>query len=410
MNFLRKTAITIVRRLGLVEVEQWRGVGIGEAHSGEAVSESRAMALSAVWGCVNLYAGIHGTLPAFVYKTKEGDAREIDQSHPLYRIIHDSPNAEQTASDFWEAMAMSLELRGNAYARIMRSGARIVSLLPIYADVSTRRLASGDIEYAWSEDGKTYRLTQEEVFHIRGPGGHPLGGMSTLTFARHSFGLALAIDKAAGKTFANGLRPSGILRFKEFLSKENRAIAETAMITKFASAENAGRPMVLEGGAEWQQLSLSPEDAQMLQSRAFSVEEICRFFGVPPFLIGHNEKSSGYPKSLEQQLLLFKTTALHRRINRIEQAIEKQLLTPADRGAGVSVEFSMEAFLRGDSTTRANYYRSMTSIGAMTINEVRRLENLPPVEGGDVPRMQMQNIPIDSPVVADPSATGQEAA
>lgn len=410
MNILRKAAITIVRRMGLVEVEQWRGVGIGESHAGEVVSESRAMALSAVWGCVNLYAGIHGTLPAFVYRTIGNDEREIDASHPLYRIIHDSPNAEQTASDFWEAMAISLELRGNAYARIVRSGARIVALWPIYADVAVRRLANGDIEYAWSEEGNSYRLTQNEVFHIRGPGGHPLGGMSTLSFARHSFGLALAIDKAAGKTFANGLRPSGVLTFTDWLSDEKRKLARTTLSDQFMGAENAGRPMVLEGGTKWEPLSITPEDAQMLQSRGFSVEEICRFFGVPPFLIGHNEKSSGYPKSLEQQLLLFKTTALHRRINRIEQAIEKQLLSPQDRGAGVTVEFSMDAFLRGDSASRASYYRTMTGIGAMTINEVRRLENLSPVEGGDVPRMQMQNIPIDSPVMTDPAMAGQEAA
>lgn len=410
MNLLRKTALMVVRRLGLVDVEAWRGVGMGESHAGETVSESRAMALSAVWGCVNLYAGIHGTLPAFVYRTGRNDQREIDQAHPLYRVIHNSPNAEQTASDFWEAMAMSLELRGNAYARITRSGDRIVALTPIYADVLPRRLANGDIEYAWSEESRTWRLTQRDVFHIRGPGGHPLGGMSTLAFARHTFGLALAVEKAAGKMFANGLRPSGVLAVKEWLSKENRQIARGELVDQFVGAENAGRPLILEGGTEWKPLSIPPEDAQMLESRSFSVEEICRFFGVPPFLVGHNEKSSGYPKSLEQQLLLFKTTALHRRINRIEQAIEQQLLSPADRGAGVTVEFSMEAFLRGDSTSRAAYYQRMSGIGAMTINEIRRLENMPPVTGGDVPRMQMQNIPIDSPLAADEQGQREEVA
>lgn len=399
MNILRKAAMMMVRRLNLVEPDSWRDIGAGASNSGEYVDEMRSMALSTVWACTNLYAGIHGTLPCFVYKTTKGGTREAFRDHPLYRLLHDSPNADQTASEFWEGVAFQVELRGNSYARIERSGSRIVALEPIFSDVAVRRLPNGELEYSWTENGRSYREGSANVFHIRGAGGHPLGGLSTLSYARHTFGLALAIDKAAGKTFANGLRPSGVLTFDDWLSKDNRAIAREEMASKFVGAENSGKPLILEGGSKWQPLTIAPDDAQMLESRSFSVEEICRFFAMPPFLIGHNEKSSGYPKSLEQQLLLFKTTALHRRINRIEQAIEKQLLTPADRGAGVSVEFSMEAFLRGDSASRAKFYQIMTGIGAMTINEVRRTENRPPVDGGDVPRMQMQNIPIDSPIM-----------
>ncbi|MBN9022151.1 MAG: phage portal protein, partial [Rhizobiales bacterium] len=126
----------------------------------------------------------------------------------------------------------------------------------------------------------------------------------------------------------------------------------------------------------------------------FSVEEICRFFGVPPFMVGHNEKSSGYPTSLEQQVLTFQKFTLRRRLKRIEQAVAKQLLTPADIGNGIVVEFNLEVLLRGDSAARSAFYTAMLNAGVMTINEVRALENLPPVPGGDVPRMQAQNVPI----------------
>jgi HK97 family phage portal protein len=152
--------------------------------------------------------------------------------------------------------------------------------------------------------------------------------------------------------------------------------------------------MILEGGTKWEQLTLAPEDAQMLESRSFSVEDVCRFFGVPPFLIGHTEKTTSWGSGIEQQTIGFQKFTLRRRLKRIEQAIQKQLLTHNERANGISVEFNLEGLLRADSAGRARFYQQMTQIGAMTINEVRDLENLPPVEGGDIPRMQMQNKPI----------------
>ena len=232
------------------------------------------------------------------------------------------------------------------------------------------------------------------MLHIRGFGGSPMGGMSTLHFGRQTMGLALATDRAAASTFRNGMRPFGVLKFKEWLTAEQRALAETRLTEKYLGAANAGKPMVLEGGQEWQSLTINPEDAQMLESRRFSVEEVCRFFGVPPHMVGHTEKSTSWGTGIEQQTLAFQKFTLRRRLKRIEQAVSKQLLTPVERARGLSVEFNLEGLLRGDSAGRAAFYTAMTNMGAMTINEVRALENLPPVEGGDVPRMQMQNVPI----------------
>jgi len=132
----------------------------------------------------------------------------------------------------------------------------------------------------------------------------------------------------------------------------------------------------------------------MLETRAFSVEEICRFFGVPPVMIGHTSKTTSWPTGVEQQVLMFQKFTLRRRIKRIEQAVMMQLLSAEDRARGVSVQFNLEGLLRGDSAARASFYQTMTQIGGMTINEVRRLENLPPVAGGDEVRLQMQNVPI----------------
>lgn len=383
----------VKRNLTIREPDGWYGIDqIGGA--GEVVTEKSVMALSAAWACVNLISGTISSLPLMVYKNSANGEREVAKDHALYKVLHDSPNYDQTAVDFWDFIAASIELWGNGYALIDRSAGQVRSLHPINpALMSVRRLSNGNIEYRWSEAGKYHVETDKNILHIRGFGGNPLGGMSTLHYGRNAFGLARAADNTAGSMFQNGLRPTGVLKTEKWLNPEQREVAETRLAAKLGTG-GAGRPLVLEGGMDWQTLSISPEDAQMLETRGFSIEEICRFFQVPPPMVGHTTKSSSWPSSIEQQVLTFQKYNLRRRLKRIEQALSKQLLTPEDRARGVVIEFNQEGLLRGDTAGRARFYQQMTAMGAMTINEVRKLENMPPVAGGDVPRMQSQNIPI----------------
>ena len=396
MNLLQKAVSYLARSIGLTDPRLYRALGSVPTSSGETVNTASVLGLAAAWACVNLLAGTIASLPLMVYRTRNG-ARTVASDHPLYRILHDSPNADQTALDFWEFVCASLELHGNAYAEVVRArNGRIIALgVPITPElVTVRRLDTGALEYEWVDQGRRIIAGQDRVLHIRGFGGNPLGGLSTLSAGRQSFGLAQAIERASGDTFRNGVRPSGLLKTADTLTIDQRKQAEELLQEKFAGAINAGRPMLLDRGMDWVQLSISPEDAQMLQSRAFSVEEVCRFFGVPPFMVGHTEKTTSWGTGLEQQTLGFQKFTLRRRLKRIEQALAKQLLSPADRQAGLVIEFNLEGLLRGDSAARASFYQQMLTNGVMTINEVRALENLPPVEGGDIPRMQMQNVPI----------------
>ncbi len=394
---LRIKAANFLRPMSIEDARGWSET----SNAGVPVNERGILSLSAAWACVNLLAGTIASLPIMVYRSDANGDRTVAKDHPLYRVLHDSPNYDQTALDFWEGGQAALELRGNMHARIERGAGRIVALHPIVDPVVTRQ-SNGSLRYRWTENGKSYDETQENVFHVRGFGGSPLGGMSTLSYGRQVFGLSLAINNAAQTTFANGVRPSLILTPPaDRTLGELREVIEKALQEKHAGAMNAGRPLLLEGGLTPHQVSFSPEDAQMLESRSFSVEEICRFFEVPPHMIGHTEKSTSWGTGLEEQTLRFQKFTLRRRLKRIEQAIMKQLLTPADRAAGIVVEFNLEGLLRADSKGRSEFYRTMTQIGAMTINEVRGLENLPPVAGGEVPRMQSQNIPIN---MANPPA------
>lgn len=356
--------------------------------------DSAIIGTGAVWACVRLLSGTIGSLPLQVYRQGAG-GREVAQNHPLYRLLHSSPNFDQTALDFWEFQSASLELWGNAYARIARRDGVVTSLYPVSPrSINVTQDQQGRLRYAWTENGERFERSARDVLHIRGFGSTPKGGMSTLDFCRSTFGLARSVDSAAGATFKNALRPSGVLTFEDWLSKENREIAREELANHVAGADNTGKPVVLEGGAKYAHLTINPDDAQMLESRRFSVEEICRIFGVPPHMVGHTETSTSWGTGLEQQTLAFQKFTLRPRLKRIEQALEKQLLTAADRAAGVCIEFTLEGLLRGDSAARAGFYGAMAAIGAMTINEIRALENLPPVDGGDVPRMQMQNVPI----------------
>lgn len=373
-------------------------VTVADYNDAQSMSASGVLGLSTAWACLNLLAGTIASLPLMVYRTDAGGRRTVARNHPLYWLLHDSPNADQTAVDFWEMVCLSLELRGNAFVEIERRANGDVAALgvPISPDMmQVRRLKSGALQYEWSEDGVRHVVSEGRILHIRGFGGGPLGGISTLTFGRQVFGMAQDIDRAASSTFRNGIRPSGVLRTKDTLDVVQRRAIEQKLENRFTGAMNAGVPMLLDRDMQWQQLTINPEDAQMLQSRSFSVEEICRLFAVPPFMVGHTEKSTSWGTGLEQQTLGFQKFTLRRRLKRIEQSLSKQLLTARDRAEGIVIEFNLEGLLRGDSAARAAFYREMTAMKAMTINEVRALENLPPVPWGDRPWGQMQDIQLN---------------
>ena len=371
-------------------------VTLAEYSDSMVATAGSVMGLATAWACVRLVAGTISSLPLVVFETVNGERRPAI-GHPLYRILHDSPNADQTALNFWQFMSAAIELQGNAFAEVVRgSNGRVIAINPPFAPdyVAAKRNSDGSIEYKVSESGRDIVYKQENMLHVRGFGGNPLGGLSTLSFGRQTFGLAIAIDRAASGMFRNGARPTGILKVKESLTADQRKAAEGALQERFVGAINTGTPMVLDRDMAWEQLSINPDDAQMLESRSFSVEEICRFFSVPPHMIGHTSKSTSWGTGIEQMTIGFVQFTLRERLKNIESTLEKQLLTPVERAEGMRIEFNIEGLLRGDSKTRAEVHASALQNGWRTINEVRAIENLPPVEGGDTPRMQMQNVPV----------------
>jgi HK97 family phage portal protein len=399
-QFLREKAawalVNFSRRLSLTDPRGWQDGG-RTSTSGESVNETSVLSLATAYACTGINAGTVGSLPFEVHRRNSRGNLELAWDHPLNFVIRVSPGAYETPLGLWEFIQASLELEGNGYARkIIGTGGRLVGLQTIDpGPMDVRRRDGGGRKYIWTEDGRRQEAGEEEVFHVPGfgYGGSALKGISTLAAARQVFGLGLSMDRVVHESYKNGMRPGHALTFAEWLKSDQREIAETRLAEKFVGAVNAGRPMILEGGTKLEALSISPKDAEMLESRRFTVEEICRFFQVPPVLVGHSNVTT-WGTGISEIVRGWTILSLRKRVKRIEQSATKQLLTREDRAKGYTVSANLEALLRGDPEARSKYYQTMTQIGAMTINEVRAKEGLPPIPGGDVPRVQTQNQPI----------------
>lgn len=414
MNWLKR----LIRRDGAKDIEPWRGsqvstedgdnfvrnqVSVADYRDVRATQSGSAIGLSATWACVQLIAGTIASLPLMVYRTDAKGVRTVARDHPLYFVLHDSPNYDQTAVDFWELMAASIELHGNAYAVVARrSGGAVNALTPIPPHlVKARRKGDGGLEYEWTENGQRVVKPGEDVLHIRGSLGNELSGASTLSMCRGVFDDALSAESASGAVFSNGISASGILSTppEVRLLPEQRADLELRLQERHQGAIRSGRPMLLDGGLTWTPLSIDPHDAQMLETRKFSGEQICRIFGVPPGMVGFGDSSSNWGTGKEVDVLGFQKFTLRKRLKRIEQALTKQLVPLAERRAqGIVIEFNFEGLLRGDTASRYEAYEKAIRMGIATRNECRALENLPPIEGGDIVTVQMQDIPLASAI------------
>lgn len=377
--------------------------------AGITVTDDRMLTLSAVWACARLISETIATLPLSMYERTSAGKRVATQ-HPLHFIIHDQPNGDTTAAVHWEATVAAMMLRGNGRAEKLMVGERVVGLQflhPARLGISCR--SDGRREYRYTEkDGRQRVIPEARIFNIPGFSLDGREGVSVLRYAAQVFGAALAANRAANNTFSKGLQPTTVWKFPNVLRKDQRDDARTAIKT-ISGAVNAGEPAILEAGMDVTTIGINPNDAQLLESRAFSVEEVCRWFRVPPFMVGHAEKSTSWGTGIEQQMIGFLTFTLGPWLRRIEQAISKDLLSPADR-ARFYPKFAVEGLLRSDSQARAAFYSAMVNNGIYTRDEVRELEDREPM-GGNAAVLTVQTAlaPLDSLGTADDSNSARAA-
>ncbi|HGJ5856248.1 phage portal protein [Arsenophonus nasoniae] len=366
---------------------------VGRSSSGKVVTVDNAMQISTVWACVRLLSESISTLPLKIYQTQSDGTRRLALDHPVYPLLCKQPNSEMTPSRFMLMIVASLCLRGNAFVEKKYIGNKLVSLSPLLPqNMAVNREANGRLKYTYTDplSQGQYVIPLKAMMHIRGFGLDGVCGMIPVQMGRDVIGAAMSVEESAAKIFENGLQSSGFISAEGSLNDLQRERLKK-YLKEFMGSKNAGKVMVIEGGMKYNNVTMNPEAAQMLESRTFSIEEICRWFRVPPFMVGHVTKQSSWASSVEGMNMQFLTNTLRPLLVNIEQEISRCLL----QDENYVVEFSVEGLLRADSAGRSAYYTTALQNGWMSRNDVRRLENLPPIEGGDIYTVQLNLTPLD---------------
>ncbi len=376
---------------------------MGGSSAGKNVNERSAMQMTAVYSCVRILAEAVAGLPLHLYRYKEDGGKERAIDNNLYHLLHDEPNKEMSSFIFRETLMTHLLLWGNAYAQIIRNGkGEVVALYPLMPNkMQVDRDENGELYYIYTRsseeaktmEGATVYLTPRDVLHIPGLGFDGLVGYSPIAMAKNAIGLAIATEEYGAKFFANGAAPSGVLEHPGTIKDPSR-LRENWNST-FGGSANSGKVAVLEEGMKYTPISISPEQAQFLETRKFQIDEIARIFRVPPHMVGDLEKSSF--SNIEQQSLEFVKYTLDPWVIRWEQSLSRSLLNE-DEKRKYFFKFNLEGLLRGDYESRMSGYATARQNGWMSANDIRELENLdkiPAEDGGDLYLINGNMLPLN---------------
>lgn len=369
--------------------EQWAEFfGVPKASAGVSVTVESAKRSAAVYACTRLIAGAVALLPVPVYeRTADGSRKKAE--HPLWWLLNESPYPTLTACSFWEWMLASMLLRGDGFAQIIRDrSGNPASLMPLPRECVHVTVKDGRLVYFVSDGESVYGLFDDDVLHFPGFGFDGCRGESVIRYAaRQAVGTALAADDYAGEFFANGASPSIALSYPQGVAptEAQQNHLRDQFTERYTGKGNRHKPLLLVNGGSVQQVSLNAEDAQLLETRKFQVVEIARAFGVPPHMVGETSASTSWGSGIEQMSIGFVRYTLGPHLRRIEQELNRKLWPRSPR---YFVEFNRDGLLAGDSKTESEVIsKSLGGPGAqgwMTVNEARRIKNLPPVPGGDV--------------------------
>lgn len=370
---------------------QYGGPGGYEDPSPEPVTFDSAMQLSVVWACVKLLAETVASLPLGIYR-KTASGRVVDLTHPLALLFSGKVNRYQNRIEFFESVILNLAMHGNAYCLIEKRGDLIVGLLPLMSSqVEVRLLADGSVVYAYTNYNGVDVIAASRIWHIKLMG-NGVVGLSVLDYQRRTLGIAIGAEKAVTNIYSNGGKRSGVLTIDRLLTPEQR----TQVRENFNGLVEGGeRLYVLEAGAKFDPISLSPQDIELLASRRFQVEEICRWYGVPSVMVNDTSGSTVWGSGITEIVRGFYKLTLRPILEKVELSMTVSLVPVTER-ASFEIEFDFEGLLRGDQKSRFEGYRVGIHGGFVKPNEARAWEGLPDAEGGDQLYMQGATVPIDS--------------
>jgi HK97 family phage portal protein len=363
--------------------------GVIPTSSGFNVTESTALTVATVYRCVAIIGGAIAQLPVHQFRVNAAGDREPTAKTPLWWLLNESPHDRWTAASWKEWIARGVLLHGDSFALLQRNAAQnVIGIRPLqHSQVVPYR--DGDrLKYAVSfEDGANKGYDQSDILHFAGFGFDGVKSLSVIQWAaRQGIGNALAASDYAGKTFAEGQIPQIALKYPNKMDAAQAANLRESFVKTYGGGSGRRFPLVLAEGGDVHELSLSPEDAQLIETRKYEKADICTAFGVPPIMIGDNEKTTSWGTGIEQITIGFVRYTLKPHLVRWEEELNRKLFLKA----GQFVEFEVNGLLRGDSKAQADYYKAAlggpgSGPGWMSVNEVRKLQNLPPISDGDKP-------------------------
>jgi len=371
---------------GISDLDRWIEGGSGAggfANAGPYVDEDTALTLSAVWACLRVLSGTVASLPLPVLRRIPEGGKERAPKHHLYRLLHDRANDEMTAFECREILMVSLLLWGNGYLfKQHDQGGRVIGLYPIHPNrVSVSRPAAGaPLQYAIDMGSGEKRVYgSRNILHVRLMSADGVTGRSIVSLAREDYGLALAERQYGARWFGQGGHPSGIVEYEQTLSPDGRKHWKEQFTEKYGGLGREHGILLLEKGLKFHQITIPPEDSQFLGSRKFSLNEVARWFGVPPHLIGDLERSTN--NNIEEQNRDFVRYNIREHCARLEEVFHWSLFPEADREEYFA-EFVLDGLLRGDPKARAQMLGMMHDRAVLNGDEWRSLENMNPMPGG----------------------------
>lgn len=385
---------------GLVTGSNYRSAGIQNGEPGSAlntavpVTPDTALQLSAAWACVRLISETIGSMGAGMYEVKANGEEVPVTLHPLAMMLRTKMNAWQTPQEYFESITYQLVLQGNNYSQIQRSGNRdkdLIGLVPLMDGQMQVELGEhGAVKYRYG-DKEMKEFTDQTCWHNK-IFGNGVIGLSPLGYARQALGIGLGADASAAKVYRNGGKPSGVLTIDNVLKEGQRERVKE----NFSELGNGNdqRLFVLEAGMKYQQVSLSPQDIELLSSRRFQIEDICRFFGVPSVLVNDTQSGTTWGSGIEKIFQAFYKTGLRPYTTRYESSMKARLFTPEERQK-FKIKFDFNSFLQPEFAERIKSYKEAVTGAIMTPNQARAAEGWAPQEGGDSLYMQQQMIPIE---------------
>ena len=360
-----------------------------ETSSGAKITSDNAMRHSIVWACNKVLSESIASLPLVLYKEDDNGNRTKAKEHPLYNLLSTLPNKEHTSMQWRETMITSLNYKGNHYTQIIRNQkGEIVSLYGLDTNrMTVQRLEStGEIVFLYDTGTKTVPLNFGDVLNVAGLSIDGLVGLSPIAHNAESIGLSVAMEEFGGKYFKNGSTATGALSYPNELTEEAYKRLKEDFNKNWAGMKNTHKPLLLEGGAKFEKLSMSNQDSQFLEARKYQKQDIAMIFRVPLHMLNDLEKANY--NSLEQLSLGFVIYSLTPILVRLEQAFMRDLLTDNERKQGYYIKHNLAGLLRGDMKTRFNVYDKAIKNGIYTINDVLRLEDMNQVENGNDRYMQ----------------------